>query len=420
MRAKPILDVTPPLLGAAFYAIESGILFTLLPLRLERLGFSTAENGLVATAYAAGFLVGCLITSLLIRSVGHVRASSAFAAVAGVSILALVWDQPLWTILALRATTGIATAGFIMVIESWLNELVAPEWRGRLLTAYIIVLTLFGGIGQLITFGLDPAADTMLILSAGAVTLALVPFAAVKVESPAPPAVIRPQLLRTFKLSPVGVMSCFYTGLVAATFSSIGPLYGQMKGLSQDEIIILMTGVTFGGVAFQWPLGFVSDRIDRRKVLGLMTFGVGAIALVVAEMGSLLSFWVTAGLLMLFGGVADSFYPIGVAHTNDWAEEGDYVAVSSNLLLVWSLGSMAGPIIATNALDLGGPDAFFWYVLALSIGLGLYIAWRAARRRRPTEHQREEFVAYPQTSPTVFEWSPHKPLDGDNKGQKQP
>jgi MFS family permease len=418
MRAKPILDVLPPLLGAAFYAIESGILFTLLPLRLEKLGFTTAENGLVATAYAAGFLIGCLVTALLIRSVGHVRASSAFAAIAGVSILALAWNVPLPVILALRITTGIATAGFIMVIESWLNELVAPEWRGRLLTAYIIILTLFGGVGQLLSFVLDPAGSEMLILSAGAVTLALVPFAAVKVESPTPPAAIRPQLMRTFKLSPVGLMSCLYTGLIAATFSSIGPLYGKLRGFSQDEIIILMTGVTFGGLALQWPLGYLSDRLNRRRVLGFMTIGICMIASAVIEIADGSPFWVSLALLVLFGGMADSFYPIGVAHTNDWADDGDYVSVSSNLLLVWALGSMVGPMAASSALEYGGPEAFFWYVLVLSAALGLYILWRANRRERPTEQKREEFVAYPQTSPTVFEWSPHKPIEGDDKGQK--
>lgn len=406
-----IWGTLPPLAGSGIFAIGSGVLQTLMPLRLHALGYSAGEAGLVASGYAGGFLIGCLVVSRLIASVGHVRASTACCAAAAVMILGFDWAPPLWGMVLLEAAVGIAASGLATVTESWLNELVQPERRGRLLTLYMIVLTIAWGAGQLAAIHIDPGSSRMLILTAGCYALALIPVAAVNVASPKPPTQVRPELRRVFRISPAGMLSCFYTGLVAATVTSTGPIYGAARGLDQSDIVLLMIALPVGGLVLQGPLGHLSDRVDRRRVLFVMALAVALVSGALVLIGAAAPFWLLAGLFALLGGLAECFYPIGVALSNDRAEPADYVAVSSNLLLVWAAGGMAGPLIATAALERGGAQAYFFYPMGLSLALAAYLLWRLARRPKIDPALREEFVAYPTTSAEVYEWSPHKPLD---------
>jgi MFS family permease len=275
----------------------------------------------------------------------------------------------------------------------------------------MIVLTIAWGAGQLAAIHIDPGSSRMLILTAGCYALALIPVAAVNVASPKPPTQVRPELRRVFRISPAGMLSCFYTGLVAATVTSTGPIYGAARGLGQSDIVLLMIALPVGGLVLQGPLGHLSDRVDRRRVLFVMALAVALVSGVLALIGEAAPFWLLAGLFALLGGLAECFYPIGVALSNDRAEPADYVAVSSNLLLVWAAGGMAGPLIATAALERGGAQAYFFYPMGLSLALAAYLLWRLARRPKIDPALREEFVAYPTTSAEVYEWSPHKPLD---------
>jgi MFS family permease len=151
-----IWGILPPLAGSGIFAIGSGVLQTLMPLRLHALGYSAGEAGLVASGYAGGFLIGCLVVARLIASVGHVRACTACCAAAAVVILGFDFVPPLWGMVLLEMAVGVAASGVATVTESWLNELVQPDMRGRLLTLYMIVLTIAWGAGQLAALGIDP------------------------------------------------------------------------------------------------------------------------------------------------------------------------------------------------------------------------------------------------------------------------
>ncbi|MFV3128332.1 MFS transporter [Niveispirillum sp. KHB5.9] len=415
---RPTRDLPPPLLASALYAVGSGLFHTLLPLRLAADGHGTAEIGLVVTGYSGGFLLGCLLSERLIVMVGHVRACAAFCAAAAVAVLGFDWPLPLPLMIGLQIVGGCSAAALATVTESWLNELVRPAWRGRLLTIYVILLSLCWGLGQVIAIWVPPTGSRLLILAALFHALSLVPIVALKVESPPVPAPVRLQWLRAWRVSPVGVMCCLYTGLVAGTFAGIGPLYGATVGFGQQQIVILMAVMQIGGLVLQWPVGSLSDRFDRRFIMLGMAVAMAAVAIAFLGVGPATPFWIACFLFAGLGGLSDAFYPVGVAHTNDRAQAGEYVALSSNLLLIWAAGRTAGPMIGTGTLAAGGGDGFFLYVLALSLLLGLYVAWRLIRRRQ--NRLREEFVAYPQTSPILFQWSPHKPLEPANDQPKGP
>jgi len=394
------------LLSTALYAVGSGLYTTLLPLRLKELGYSDSLNGLIAVCVSGGFLLGCLVAARLIRAVGHVRAYAAAAAAIAATILAVDSSPPLVLLGALQIARGMGAATLSMVIESWLNEAVERRFRGQLLTVYMIALALFWAVGQSLGIGLEPGSSRMLILSAGFITLALIPVTAVQVSSPTSPRSVRFDPLAALRVSPTGMLSCLFTGLVSATFIYIGPLYGTARGWGQTDIILLMMTTQAGGLALQWPLGYLSDNFGRNRVLAAMAAAVVLVAATILALGAPAPLPALAVLFALFGGLAESFYPIGVAYANDRADADEYVALSSNLLFVWSLGSMIGPAAVTAALQTMGPASFFWYVLILAAALCLFITVRSLGRWRRRAVRDQEFQPLPPTTSAVFEWMP--------------
>ena len=400
--------VALPLVSTAFLYVGAGLLATLLPLRFSALGLTPGMIGLLATAEALGFLVGCLTAHRVIAPVGLERAYAAFAGMRAVAILGMHFavDAP-WLAL-IRFAMGLNTAGLAVIVESWLNALVSNAQRGRVLTVYVLVVGLFYGGGQLMGQNLNVRGPELLLLAAIATTLALVPMAGIDVRAPRLPHAVQLEVLKAFRTSPVSVLACLLNGLILSAFSTVGPLFGERIGFDQGQIIVLMACVSLGSLFLQWPIGHVSDKIDR--LYALLGLGVGtlAIAVALATVNRYTPFLLLAVLFGGFGGLAESLYAVGVAHANDRAPSTDYVALSSTLLFVWSLGAAAGPTVGTLALQLAAPNAFFIYTIVLVLAFTLFAAWRLARRRleQPLE-MREEFLTYPQTSPAIYEWLPY-------------
>lgn len=396
-------SIAPPLAGGALHAAGSGLFHTLLPLRLVAVDYGGDVVGLVVMAEGAGFLVGCLGAVKLIRSVGEVRAYAAFAAASAVLVLSLGAGPTVVAFMAIQAVAGFANAGQSVVIESWLNALVPNARRGFILTLYVLVLGLFYGLGQLLARDIDPAGDGMLMITAALYALALVPVTAVQVSEPRLHAPVGLHLLKAFKVSPTGTLACLLAGLVSATFSSIGPLYDVKLGFGQSAIVLLMAALQLGALFLQFPIGFLSDKLDRRVMLIVMAAVQVAVCGLFFAVDSGTPFAALFVLFSLFGGLAETFYPLGVAHANDRAKPDEFVVVSSNLLLMWALGSAVGPPIAAFAMERFGADAFFAYAILLTVGFAAVAGWRMLKA--PPEAEREEFVAYPQTSPAVYEWA---------------
>ena len=410
LPAGPALPwrVALPLVSTAFLYIGSGLLATLLPLRFSALGLTPGMIGLLATAEALGFLVGCLNAHRVIAPVGLERAYAAFAGMKAVAILGMHFavDAP-WLAL-IRFAIGLNAAGLAVIVESWLNALVSNAQRGRVLTAYVLVVGLFYGAGQLMGQNLNVLGPELLLLAAIATTLALVPKAGIDVRAPRLPHAVQIDVLKAFRTSPVSVLACLLNGLILGAFTTVGPLFGERIGFDQGQIIVLMACVSLGSLFLQWPIGHVSDKIDRLYALIGLSIGTLAVATALATVDRHTPFLLLALLFGAFGGLAESLYAVGVAHANDRAPSTDYVALSSTLLLVWSLGAAAGPTAGTLAMQLGTSNAFFVYTMVLVLAFTLFAVWRLARRRveRPLE-EREEFLTYPQTSPAIYEWLPY-------------
>src|SRR6266478_5612501 len=358
--------VAPPLISTALIMLGSGFLGTLLPLRFSALGLSDGVIGLIATAEALGFLAGCLYAHKVIAPVGLERAYATFAGLKSVAILSLYFADGVPTLALLRFLIGINAAGLAIIVESWLNALVPNEQRGRVLTIYVLVYGLFFGAGQLFGQNLNVRGPEILFLAGIATILALVPMVAIDVRAPILPHGVTLEILKALRTSPVSVLACLLNGLILTAFTTVGPLFGERIGFDQRHIVMLMACVSLGGLFLQWPIGYFSDKIDRRHALIGIGAGVLAVATALVVVDRQLPFVLLAVLFAVFGGLGESLYAVGVAHANDRAEMSDYVALSSTLLFVWALGAAIGPTTGTYAIQLTTPRAFFVYVIALT------------------------------------------------------
>jgi MFS family permease len=338
---SPLLAVAAILAGITIVSLGQGVFATLVPIRLTEAGLPADRVGLVVAASAVGFLAGCLVVGRLIRLVGHIRAFSAFAAASCLAGLALPWTVGLPGWFLLRLAMGFCSAGLFMVAESWLNELTPRHLRGRILTSYVVVVMLALGAGQALLTVVDTRDVLPFVLASAAFTLALIPVTLTRSRHPSVPHRIRPILRKAYRNSPVGAVGCVVVGLVAATLQGVAPVWGVHRGFSTAEIATLMAATQIGGLLCQWPLGWLSDRIDRRWVI------LGAsLCTIVAAAGSIAagsgSFTLLIVLFALWGGMAEAIYPLSVAHANDHAKPQDYVPLAGTLLILWSVGSSAG------------------------------------------------------------------------------
>jgi len=400
--------VAPPLISTALIMLGSGFLGTLLPLRFSAMGMSDGVIGLIATAEAVGFLAGCLYAHKVIAPVGLERAYATFASVKSAAILGLYFADGVPMLAVLRFLIGVNAAGLAIIVESWLNALVPNEQRGRVLTIYVLVYGLFFGVGQLFSQALDVRGPELLFIAGIATTLALVPMVAIDVRAPVLPRRVKLEILKALRTSPVSVTACLLNGLILTAFTTVGPLLGARIGFDQQRIVLLMACVSLGGLFLQWPIGYFSDKIDRLHALIGLGLGIIAVAAALVWADQRMPFALLALLFGVFGGLAESLYAVGVAHANDRAAPTDYVALSSTLLFVWALGSSVGPTAGTYAIQLITPRAFFVYVMVLTLAFTVFAIWRLSRREAdPVVESREEFLAYPQTSPEIYEWLPY-------------
>ena len=388
--------------------VGAGVIGSLLPLRFSAMGYSPGVIGLLATAEALGFLVGCLYAHKVIAPVGLERAYAAFAGMKAVAILGLHFADSISAIVPLRFLMGLNAAGLAVIVESWLNALVPNEQRGRVLTIYVLTYGLFFGAGQLLGQNLNVRGPELLFIAGIATTLALVPMVAIDVRAPVLPHGVKLEILKALRTSPVSVLACLLNGLILTAFTTVGPLFGERIGFDQQHIILLMACTSLGGMLLQWPIGYFSDKVDRRYALVGLGSGILAVAAALVTVDRHTPFVLLAGLFAIFGGLAESLYAVGVAHANDRAVMTDYVALSSTLLFVWALGAAIGPTTGTYAIQLTTPSAFFIYVIALTLSFTLFTIWRLYRRKIDRSAEvREDFLAYPQTSPEIYAWLPY-------------
>lgn len=384
------MPVTALLLGSAFLLFAGGINSLILPVRGTTEGFSSVSLGLLGTGWALGYVAGCIMTSNLVGRVGHIRAYGALAAIAAVSMLGSAILVTPWTWIILRGLCGFCFAGTAMIVESWLSEQTAPDARGRVFGVYTMVNLGAMTAGYLVLTMGDPSGFFFFALAAIFYCMALVPTALSSTSTPPPLVGVKLNLKALWKNSPVAVFAVFWVGVSNAAFGTLAAVYAQKVGLVLGAVALFTAIPILAGAVIQMPVGLLSDKMDRRKVL----IGIACLALIadlafilLAPEGRMLNL----ALAALLGGSIFAMYPVIVAHANDHAEPGSAIQISGGLLLTYGIGSIVGPTVAGWAMAEIGLRALFAVTSCSHVMVILYTLWRMTKRQAVSEDDKSSF-----------------------------
>jgi MFS family permease len=381
----------PLLLGMGVLMLGAGLQSTLLGLRATLEGFPTLVTGVVLSCYYVGYVMGTKIAPPLLRKLGHIRVFAALAAIAAAAVLVQGCFVHPWSWGAMRLVQGLCFAGLYVVAESWLNDRASRENRGRLFAVYMLVLYVGLGTAQFLLVLADPRTPIPFMLVAVLISLAMVPIvvSAQRVPEHAVPRKVR--LRDLYRNSPLGIVSVAISGLISAIIFSMGPVYARLSGLDTGSVATFMAVSILAAVVTQYPVGRLSDRVDRRTVIA----AVCTLAMLVS--GSIVAFpemprALFLFLAALFSGFALTLYSLSVSHVNDKLEPAQMVAASSALLLLNGGAAAFGPVLAGSLMTAFGPEAYFATLASLSGTLAVYDLWRKSRQRPVPPAQKGPFV----------------------------
>jgi MFS family permease len=387
--------------GAFILQIAGAALALAVPLRMALDGKAATLIGLAGSASSIGFILGCLGAGTLVRPIGHIRAFAVLAAVQAVVTLVFALTSDPWLWIGLRLINGVVNAAQFVIVESWVIDRTPETLRGRMMSIYVVCSRAGLVLGQMLPLAFPAFGFELFLVASAFYSLALIPVAFNRAPSPAPPPAVATMSLRDlFGVAPVSIVACFYVGLVGSAVFNVLPLYGVGIGLTTALIAALAATLQFGSLLMQWPLGWLSDRKDRRAVM------IGASSLTIVG-GAVLSVWsgmpfpVLAVLIALAIGGCQAVYAIAVAHAFDFAGRERSVALSSSLMLVWGTGASLGPLLAAAAIDAAGPRGLFLHAVVFSIAFVAFALWRMSRRKPRPPEERERFVDVPPILPTA-------------------
>mgnify|MGYP006074745105 FL=1 len=407
-RSTTSVTIVAILSCAALLFAGNGLFQTLLPIRATQEGYSSALIGWLGTAYFGGFTIGCFLGPKIIMSVGHARAFAGITALLTATFLAfpLFVDLVFWGVL--RVLSGACLAMVYIVVESWLNDSASNANRGRTLSIYIIVSNIVTMAGQLMVNSFDTLDATLFILVAILICLSIVPISLTPTPAPSPVPSARLDLKALYRLSPVGVVGCLLAGIVEGAFWSLGPVFAQGRGMQTADIALLMAAFVLGGTVSQWPLGWASDRIDRRIVISAAAFGTVITGLIIGFdiVPDGLATFIIAGC---HGALMIPIYALCISHANDVVPNERMVETSGGLLLSFSIGATAGPITASMFMRDNQPGGLFIFIGAILCLLGLFVMYRLLTEKRKSPFEKTHYAQTSAAAPSIF------PIDADER-----
>lgn len=394
----------PLLLGVMLLLVGNGMQGTLLGIRGGIEHMSTDRLAVVMAAYFGGFLIGSLTVPDMIKRVGHVRVFAALGSLIS-AVLILYAAYPNWIAWAfLRLLIGFSFSGVYITAESWLNASTGNESRGQAMSLYMIV-QMIGVVSAQFLLNLgDPGGYMLFILPSVLVSLAFTPILLSVQPAPAFGALKRMSFRRLYSVSPLGCIGIFIMGSVFSALLGMTAVWGTIEGLSVRDISAVVAAIYLGGLVAQFPIGWLSDRMDRRLlVLELLIAGVLSVSMVLAFDFGIWGLIVSAAIA---GAVANPVYALLLAHTNDHLEADDMAAASAGLMFLNGLGAVGGPLIVGRLMAIVGPDGYWIYIGLLMSVLAAYTGWRMMRRESIASSETGGFaVITPSASPVAVEYS---------------
>jgi MFS family permease len=411
-----LAPVASLLLGVGFLISGHGLQLTLIPLRAAADGWTEFQIGAVGSAYYIGFVAGCFGAPYVILRAGHIRAFTAMVSLTAATMAA----HPLWVAFlpwfVFRLIIGASLAGLYMIIESWLNDRATNATRGLIMSAYIVVNFVAITLGQLTVTLYPPTEFSLFAIATMAMAIAAIPVAMTRSAQPAPITLVRFRPAALYRSSPVGVVGVTLIGVANGSFWSLGAVSAVGAGLTAAEAAIFMSIATTGGALTQWPVGRLSDRVDRRIVLMALLAVAALVGLALAFLP--LSHGGLYFLALLFGMATLPTYSIAAAHAYDHAQPGSYVETAAGILLTNASGAIVGPLLAATLMEQAGTSALFLFTAIAQASLAAFAFTRLGKRAAPATADKTEFDLAA-TAPVGGVMSP-EPLDPNDPNVATP
>ena len=387
-----LIPVSALLLSVSMLLMGNGLQTVLLPVRALAEYYSAFAVSVMGSAYFVGFVGGCYLGPRMIRRVGHIRTFAVMVAVASALPLVHGMFTPELVWWLARAGTGVCLSVLYMVIESWLNEKSTNETRGVVFSVYIVINLGVVTLGQmLMTIG-DTSTLYLFALASVLVSVSTVPVALTTASAPTPPALVQVRLGHLYEISPVGVIGSFGVGVVNGIFWSLAPVYAQSGTSNDNQVAVFMSIAVLAGALGQWPIGLVSDRTDRRRVI-LAVCAASALAGLGMILSPEIGAWAIIGSIAAFGFFALPLYAVCAAHLNDHVEDPDgFVEASSGLLLIFASGAIVGPLFASGVMEFMGVRGIFAATMAAHVLVATYTVWRMTHSPAVAEEDRAAFA----------------------------
>lgn len=406
------------LLGMGLLMVGNGMQSTLLGVRGQIENFGTFEMSVVISAYFIGFLGGSRMAPNLIRRVGHVRVFAALASlISAVMILYPTLVNP-WVWVLGRILIGFCFSAVFVTAESWLNDAASNENRGQALSIYMIVQTAGIVLAQGLMVTADPSGYVLFVIPSILVSIAITPILLSISPTPAFKTTKAMSLRELMGFSPLGCVGMFLLGGVFSAQFGMASVYGSEAGLSVGEISTFVATIFIGGMITQYPIGWLSDRMDRRALIAL-TAAVGAVGASIGVMSNG-DFTLILVAAFLMGSTSNPLYSLLLAYTNDFLDHEDMAAGSGGMIFLNGLGAVSGPLITGWVMGVFGPSGFYMLIGVLFSMLAIYAVYRATQRPAIPVDETGSFVAMSQSAmtPVAMEIAQEYAIETDLEDEK--
>lgn len=389
---KILFPISSLFLAIAFLAIGYGMILTFVGVYLKELSVSNTIIGIINAAFFLGAVLSSIFSQKIISNVGHIRSFAAFASIMVITFLvhSLFFNEFLWTIL--RFISGFSFYGLLIIIESWLNEKSSEQDRGKILAIYTIIFYLSTAVGQLFLNIDEQFRQFIFSIGSVLVLFSVIFISLTKIKEPDLKPFEKYSFPKIFAVVPLATVSSFIGGFFVGGFFTMIPVYILMKSESIELVSTFMLISILGGLISQWPIGILSDKFGRRKLISITAFITA----------------ISSGLFILFsneeiylyilgfclGLTIFSIYPLAVSRANDVVDEGkDIVEISRTLLFTYGIGSFLSPLIIGFGLSYSSDFLFATFFI-----LGIFLTFYALSKDRIPDKDMSVFVNMPVAS----------------------
>ena len=368
-------SIWPLMAAILLMSIGNGLQGSLIGIQSAVANFSSTTTGIIASGFSLGLFLSAIFTTNILRAVGHIRVFAAYASVLSTAVLLIpVYVDPVWWFV-MRTLIGFCAAGLAIVVETWLNEGSTNETRGKMLSIYMVIYYTGAGLGSFALLIDDPTGFVRFIVVSAVMSLSLVPIALTKVSAPILGNPMRISIAEIYRASPLAVVAAVANGLGQSAFFNLGALFGVMHGLSLAYVSTMMAVAPMAVILSQMPVGWLSDRYDRRLLIVALSVLSAILASVVMVMPGTTEVLLIV-VVAMFGGISMPLYSLAIAHANDHLNRNQMLAAGSKLVLLYGLGAIAGPSVAGGFMQQFGSAGFMIFMVIIYGGLALYAFYR--------------------------------------------